>query len=588
MIAAFDLLSNFSSNFSAALVDLFAAPRPALPLALGRLALGLVLTVDGVKMLREHGLWYADDGLRRRLGDEERLPPALDLFAWAEQLGLSSRAVLWTMVISALAFALGLATPISGVLLLLALLAIPPRNLLVVYGGDAFARTTLLLLLLSPCAASLSVDALLREGSLALTSQRAPWAGRLIVFEVALLYLYNFLCKLPNSAWRRGLVMFDLLRNRDFARADVPTWLKTAWASRALTWGALAAELAFAPGLLIPQTAALCCLAAVAFHLTIARLLDVHLFSQVMAATLLACLPGAWLLDALGLAPALVAAPSPTRLDALTQGAGVALCLAYAVYAVFWAPPWRSRVSRALRRPLAPFLDRLHWVRGWRLFTNSCPQQLDIELVMLDARGELTRWQWNRADALVRPSPELAARPTVPGHRFQRFKFALVDREDARERLIARFRRELEGAGLRPRAVSIDALFVDVRGARPIVGGRSLHTQLAARGRGEGVDFDALAQLACAVRCPPTRVKLLELLLLTGLRAAREDRARDGLGPALELVLRDRAARVRPPALPARSLAGLRRMCAQVPDPDERARLSQALTAIERATSGER
>ncbi|MCB9754789.1 MAG: HTTM domain-containing protein [Myxococcales bacterium] len=571
------------SSIAPAIYGFFAAPQPTLGLALSRAALGLVLAVDGLRMLREHDLWYAEDGLRRRLEPAQRLPPALDLFAWAAQLGLSSRAVLWALVGSALAFALGLATPLAGALLLLALLAIPPRNLFVVYGGDAFARVVLVLLLLSPCAASLSVDALLRGDGLGLAELRAPWAGRLILLEVSLLYLYNVLCKLPSASWRRGAVMFDLLRNRDFARGDVPRWLKSQSVSRVLTWGALLGELSFAGGILTPQVAALCCLAAIGFHLMIARLLDVHLFSYVMAAALLACLPREFLLN-VQLSAQLSAQLSEPSARALwaeagpAQLAGLALCLAYLVYAVLWDPPWRSRVSPLLHRALGPALARLHWVRSWRLFTNSCPQQLDIEFTIVDERGALRRWQWNRADQLAPAALRDEGRPDVPGHRFQRFKFALVDREDARARLVERVRQALRESGVRPRALAIDALFVDVHGARPIVGGRSLHSQLAAR-PGGGLDFEACAQLACAVRCPPSRVRLVELLLLAGLDAAVRGRPRVGLEPALALVLR----LPHPVPLAPTTVAGLSRLCERVRDAEERARLRVALSAIARA-----
>ena len=110
-------------------------------------------------------------------------------------------------------------------------------------------------------------------------------------FEVAALYLGNFVLKLRSPAWRSGVVMFDLLHNPNFARAGVPAWLARREVARWLTWGALAAELAFGPALLFQPTAAIACVAAITFHAAIARLVDVHLFSAVMIAALIACWP---------------------------------------------------------------------------------------------------------------------------------------------------------------------------------------------------------------------------------------------------------------------------------------------------------
>ena len=147
-----------------AVYDVFAQPVPVLGFALCRLLLGLVLVVDGLRMLADHDRWYGPDAMRPR--PRRPLPRVLDLFAW-----LPSRWVLRLTVLSALAFALGVAPKIAGTVLLLTLIAIPPRNLFIVYGGDAFARTLVLLLLFAPCDAALNLG----RGELGLDAVAAPW-----------------------------------------------------------------------------------------------------------------------------------------------------------------------------------------------------------------------------------------------------------------------------------------------------------------------------------------------------------------------------------------------------------------------------
>ncbi|HEY6033725.1 MAG TPA: HTTM domain-containing protein, partial [Kofleriaceae bacterium] len=315
---------------------ILARPEPVLGLALGRIALGLVLAYDGLRMLREHDAWYGKDALRP---PRSVLPPALDAFAWAERLGGSSRAVLQAIVASAALFACGFATPVAGALLLVCLIAVIARNPFVAYGGDAFGCAVLVLLLCAPCDDAMSIDRLIADGTLGLSAQASPWGGQLLRVEVAAMYLGNFLAKWRSPAWRRGIVMFDLLRNRNFARAGVPRWLTRRDVARFATWGALAAELAFGPALLFGPTAPYACIAAIVFHLAIALLIDVHLFSAVMIAALVACWPmGAGTLPVPSLDP--------------SHAAALVLALGYVA--------WVLLADLEL-------LGRLGAVRGWRM-----------------------------------------------------------------------------------------------------------------------------------------------------------------------------------------------------------------------------
>jgi uncharacterized membrane protein YphA (DoxX/SURF4 family) len=544
-----------------------ARPEPTLGLALSRLALGSVLAWDGLRMLHDHELWYGPSALRPRT--TKRLPAWLDMFAWAERLRLPSRTVLVTMVASAACFALGLATPVAGVVLFLACLSIPARNLFIVYGGDAFARTVLLLLLCSPCDATLSVDRWLRDGSLGLSHQAGLWGGRVIAIEVALLYLYNCLCKWPLPAWRDGSYMFDLLRNPDFARAPFPRVLGSRAVGKAMTWGALAAELVLGPLLFFPETAALACLVAIAFHLAIARLLDVHLFSQVMVAALLACLPRGFLELLAGGGPLPVLGAPAWSLGHVVALLAIA---AYVVVAIAWDPPTPGWCSTQVRRILGRPLDAIHWVRSWRLFVDSSATHIELEITAIAADGTSQRWAWNRIEALAPAGA--GPRPRDPVHRFQRFKFSVVTRPEARALLVTRLRETLAAAGVRPRALSVDALYVDVHTGE-VLGGKGLHTEVASS-RAAGFDYPACARLVGDVRCAPTRTRLLELLLLAGLDAAVRNRPRTGLTEGLAAVTSE-ADRLHLHAPDPRNAARLRELSGRIPDPVERARLLDAL-----------
>lgn len=540
----------------------FAAPAPTLGLALARVALGSVLAFDGLRMLRDHALWYADDALRPR--GTRRLPAWLDAFAWAGRLGLPARVVPLAQVVAALAFAAGLGTTAAGLALLLVCIAIPARNLFIVYGGDAFARTILLLLLCSPCAAALSADRWLHDGTLGLDAQAPLWGGRLIAVEVALLYLHNFLCKWPLPAWRDGTYMFALLRNKNFARTDVPAPLRTAAAGRAMTHGALLVELLLGPALLFPATAGPACAVAIGFHLAIARTVDVHLFSYIMIAALLACLPR-------GAIAGLVGGDMPVLPPAAAGWADiVALCAAaiYMIVAIAWDPPRPGWCSRQVQRALGPAFAAIHWVRSWRLFVDSSATHIELEFTAVLATGELLRWTWDRALQLA-PGP--LPRPVRPGHRFQRFLFAVVTRTEARDILVARLRAALAAAGLEVRALSVDAVYEDVH-SLAVLGGKNLHTEVAAS-RTDGFNYSACVRLIRGVRCEPTRARLLELLLLAGLDAAVRGRPREGLAAALDALAEDLR-------LDPANAARFRQGCARVPEPAERAKFLGALDRL--------
>jgi hypothetical protein len=278
--------------------------------------------------------------------------------------------------------------------------------------------------------------------------------------------------------------MFDLLKNRNFARPDVPRWLTRRDVARLATWGALAAELAFGPALLFPPTAVVACVAAMAFHLAIARLVDVHLFSAVMIAALLACWPtGEGMLSTPPLDPAHVTA------------------LVFALCYLAWAVVSDLPVRRHGR--LAGAVARLGAVRGWRMFTESTPFAIGVEITVLDAHGGTAKWTWGHLDDLWN------RQPVRRGHRFQHFQFALLRDARARRRLIDRFRAELQRSERDVRAWSIDVLVLGVHD-EAIVTGVNVGAQVALTAGGT-IDRSVCQALAGAVRCPETRVELSSL-----------------------------------------------------------------------------
>ena len=86
------------------------------------------------------------------------------------------------------------------------------------------------------------------------------------------------------------------------------------------------------------------------------------------------------------------------------------------------------------------------------MFTASTPSVVDVEITVLDARGDTARWTWEHLDDLW------DRRPGRRGHRFMRFQFALLHDARARRRLSDRFRADAARSGRDVRAWSIDVV----------------------------------------------------------------------------------------------------------------------------------
>jgi len=135
----------------------------------------------------------------------------LNLFSVMPQDDRWIAAFFWIFLGFAVLLTVGLWTRISSAAVFLSLASIDQRNLFIDHSGDTFLRVAGFFLIFAPAGAALSLDRLIRvrkglEGPE--ISPRAPWAQRMIQFELALLYLVSFWWKMKGHTWLNGTALY--------------------------------------------------------------------------------------------------------------------------------------------------------------------------------------------------------------------------------------------------------------------------------------------------------------------------------------------------------------------------------------------
>ena len=255
------------------------APEATSPLALVRIAFGVVVLAWTIQMAPDANAFFADGGIAPQAGFHA---PA---GSWGPLELLSSpAAVALTLTILALAsicLISGRRPRLAALLIFLGLLALERRNPFVFNSGDNLLRVIALVLALAPA------------GGAALASeQRSRWALRLLQVQLSVIYLAAASAKLTGSTWRDGTALAYALRLDDLERFALPAWLTASDPlTTALTYCTLGFEVL--AGLLVwsrrlrPWVLG----AGVAVHLTIDLVLRVGFFSYAVLVLYLAFVP---------------------------------------------------------------------------------------------------------------------------------------------------------------------------------------------------------------------------------------------------------------------------------------------------------
>jgi hypothetical protein len=231
----------------------FFAPQSPTPIAVFRILYGVCVTATLVLL---HAEWLDWFGVHSwiTLSTMTRVEPGvrLNLFTVMPQNDAWITAFFWIFLSFAILLTVGLWTRVSSVVVFVCLASMQQRNLYILHGGDVFLRVSGFFLMFAPAGAALSLDRLIRvrrklEGPE--IAPRAPWAQRMIQFELALLYFSAFLWKIKGAPWLNGTALFYVLHIHALQRFPLPGWIQHPWILKLGTWYTLALE--FCLGVLI-------------------------------------------------------------------------------------------------------------------------------------------------------------------------------------------------------------------------------------------------------------------------------------------------------------------------------------------------
>jgi Vitamin K-dependent gamma-carboxylase len=233
--------------------DFFFTPQSPVPIALFRIFYGLCVSATVILLHSDWLDWFGVHGWVT-LSTMRTLEPGvrLNLFTVMPQDDRWIAAFFWVFLGFAVLLTIGLWTRFSSAAVFLCLVSIQQRNLLIAHGGDTFLRVAGFFLIFAPAGAAFSIDRLIRlrrglEGPE--IQATAPWAQRMIQFELALMYLMSFWWKMKGNTWLHGTALGYVIHLHSIVRFPIPMWIRSPLILKLGSWYTLALE--FSLGVLI-------------------------------------------------------------------------------------------------------------------------------------------------------------------------------------------------------------------------------------------------------------------------------------------------------------------------------------------------
>jgi hypothetical protein len=261
-------------------------PKDPTPVSLFRILYGLLIIAD---LLLLHRSWLEFYGTHAWLSltTMHKLEPGvrLNIFTLLPQNDIWIRALFWVFLGLAICLAAGLFTRTSSLLTFLCLTSIHQRNLYVLNAGDGFLRVAGFFLIFAPAGAALSLDRWLRmrrgvEGTE--VPLKAPWAQRLIQFQMALLYLTASWWKSLGPAWVDGTAVYYVFHLDQLRRFPVPALFQSPAFVKIESWFTLAIEFSLGTLVWFKELRYPVLVTGAVFHLLIDYALNIPLFEWTM------------------------------------------------------------------------------------------------------------------------------------------------------------------------------------------------------------------------------------------------------------------------------------------------------------------
>jgi vitamin K-dependent gamma-carboxylase-like protein len=226
----------------------FFTPESTAPLAVFRIAYGVVVTLWTLTQLPHLFVFYGPDGVLP-------MPLPVGPGQWSVLSTFNSvpvLAVVWlATLLAGVALTAGASPRVAAIVLLVGIIAFTRRDPYVLNSGDILLRVLAVYLVFAPSGESLSWDRWRRDRAHCWEfPRRAPWAMRMLQVQLSVIYLAAVWAKLQGDVWRNGTALAFALRMTDQLRAPNPgfvagTPLLIEW----LTFGTLLVE--FSIGLFV-------------------------------------------------------------------------------------------------------------------------------------------------------------------------------------------------------------------------------------------------------------------------------------------------------------------------------------------------
>ncbi|MFM9059594.1 MAG: HTTM domain-containing protein [Planctomycetaceae bacterium] len=272
-------------------------PSDPLPLAVVRIATGLLLTWSTLVWLRDADAFFGAGGWLApqdvwRMNDPLSVP-----WLWSWYFASPALATVLTglCVVAAVMLTVGLATPLAAAVSLAGVVSAVNRAPLNTFGLDDTLGLLLVGLLVGPSGARLSLDRRLGWAGQGGPSVSATIALRILQLQLCVVYFFSGCGKLLGASWWDGTAIWGAAANPQYRTLDLTFLARHPLITNAVTLATLFWEVAYAALVWPRLTRRLFLAMAVAVHLGIGLAMGMMEFGLAMIALNLAFIPAdAW------------------------------------------------------------------------------------------------------------------------------------------------------------------------------------------------------------------------------------------------------------------------------------------------------
>lgn len=264
--------------------------EPASTIGLFRILFGLIVFIDSIRLLKQakycfgvngcfpFDYWIKSDFSLKRFS----------ILNWLPKSDRSVYFVVILLIISSFSLTIGYLTNISAILVWVCWTSLCHRNIYIIHAGDTLMRLLSFLLIFSSSGYGLSVDNYLNNRD-QYYSMISPWAHRLMMVQMSVVYLWSLRYKLLSKDWISGSAVYYALSYTSLSRGLFSSkYLKSMCTGIQLSsWTTLFLEFFISVGVWFRELNVYAIVLGILFHLWLDINIRLGTFSWVMIAGLL-------------------------------------------------------------------------------------------------------------------------------------------------------------------------------------------------------------------------------------------------------------------------------------------------------------